>query len=84
MPPVTEGRSACCPYCQVRASDAITGYLILCDVIYGSLFAAAAGIMVFFLPDELLATARGYDEDHISISASAADMIVMAVSLLFL
>ncbi|NLK88471.1 MAG: zinc transporter ZupT [Clostridiaceae bacterium] len=65
---------------------AIIGYLILYrffnDVVFGVLFAAVAGIMVFISLDELLPTAREYGESHLSIYGLIAGMMVMAVSLL--
>ncbi len=65
---------------------AIIGYSILFfffnDVIFGILFAAVAGIMVFISLDELLPTAREYGDPHRSIYGVIAGMIVMAVSLL--
>lgn len=65
---------------------ALLGYLILLpflnDLIFGILFAAIAGIMVFISLDELLPTAREYGEHHLSIYGLIAGMIVMAVSLL--
>lgn len=65
---------------------AIIGYLVLYrffnDVVFGVLFAAVAGIMVFISLDELLPTAREYGEAHLSIYGLIAGMMVMAVSLL--
>lgn len=65
---------------------ALVGYLILLpimsDMVYGILFAAVAGIMVFISLDELLPSAREYGEHHLSIYGLAAGMAVMAVSLL--
>ncbi len=65
---------------------AIVGYLILLpffnDVVYGVLFAAVAGIMVFISLDELLPTAREYGEAHLAIYGLVAGMMVMAFSLL--
>jgi len=65
---------------------ALVGYLILLpffnDVVYGVLFAAVAGIMVFISLDELLPSAREYGEAHLSIYGLVAGMGVMAVSLL--
>ena len=65
---------------------AIVGYAILFrffnDVVFGVLFAAVAGIMVFIALDELLPTAREYGEAHLSIYGLIAGMIVMAISLL--
>ncbi len=65
---------------------AIIGWLILMpvmnDVVFGVIFAAVAGIMVFISVDELLPAAREYGEHHISIYGLIAGMMVMAVSLL--
>ncbi len=65
---------------------AIIGYLILLpimsDVVFGILFAAVAGIMIFISLDELLPSAREYGEHHLSIYGLVAGMAVMAVSLL--
>ena len=65
---------------------ALVGYLILMrfynDVMFGMLFAAVAGIMVFISLDELLPTAREYGEPHLSIYGTVAGMAVMAVSLI--
>lgn len=65
---------------------AVVGYLILMpfmnDIVYGVLFAAVAGIMVFISLDELLPSAREYGEHHLSIYGLVAGMLVMAVSLL--
>lgn len=65
---------------------ALVGYLILSavmnDIVFGILFAAVAGIMVFISLDELLPTAREYGEPHLSIYGMVAGMAVMAVSLL--
>lgn len=65
---------------------AIVGYLILMpfinDLVFGILFAAVAGIMVFISLDELLPSAREYGEHHLSIYGLVAGMVVMAISLL--
>jgi zinc transporter, ZIP family len=65
---------------------AIVGYLILMplinDLIFGIIFAAVAGIMVFISLDELLPSAQEYGEHHLSIYGLVAGMMVMAVSLL--
>lgn len=65
---------------------ALVGYLILLpimnDMVFGIIFAAVAGIMVFISLDELLPSAREYGEHHLSIYGLVAGMIVMAVSLL--
>ncbi len=64
----------------------IVGFLILMpflnEVVFGVLFAAVAGIMVFISIDELLPAAREYGKAHLSIYGVIAGMIVMAVSLL--
>jgi zinc transporter, ZIP family len=52
------------------------------DVMFGIIFAAVAGIMVFISLDELLPAAKRYDETHLSIYGLIAGMAVMAVSLL--
>jgi ZIP family zinc transporter len=65
---------------------AIIGYFLLFlfinDVVFGILFAAVAGIMVFISLDELLPTAREYGNPHMTIYGVIAGMMVMAVSLL--
>jgi ZIP family zinc transporter len=65
---------------------ALTGYLILMpfinDIMFGVIFAAVAGIMVFISLDELLPAAREYGEHHLSIYGLIAGMMVMALSLL--
>jgi len=67
---------------------AIVAYLILMpflnDVMFGVIFAAVAGIMVFISLDELLPAAKKYDETHISIYGVVAGMAVMAISLVLL
>lgn len=65
---------------------ALIGFLILLpimnDAVFGIIFAAVAGIMVFISVDELLPSAREYGEHHLSIYGLIAGMAVMAVSLL--
>lgn len=65
---------------------ALVGYLILMpfmsDIVFGILFAAVAGIMVFISLDELLPSAQEYGEHHLSIYGLVAGMAVMALSLL--
>lgn len=65
---------------------ALIGWLILIpvmnDVIYGIIFAAVAGIMIFISVDELLPAAREYGEHHLSIYGLIGGMAIMAVSLL--
>lgn len=67
---------------------AIVAYLILMpfltDTMFGVIFAAVAGIMVFISLDELLPAAKKYDETHLSIYGLIAGMAVMAISLLLL
>lgn len=65
---------------------ALVGYLILMpfitDLVFGIIFAAVAGIMVFISLDELLPSAREYGEHHLSIYGLVGGMAVMAISLL--
>jgi ZIP family zinc transporter len=65
---------------------ALVGYLFLhrflSGIVFGLLFAAVAGIMVFISLDELLLTAEKYGEHHIAIYGVIAGMITMATSLL--
>lgn len=65
---------------------AILAYLFLMpflnDIMFGIIFAAVAGIMVFISLDELLPAAKRYDETHTSIYGLIAGMMVMAISLL--
>mgnify|MGYP000317464553 CR=1 FL=1 len=52
------------------------------NLVFGIIFAAVAGIMVFISFDELLPAAREYGEHHLSIYGLISGMIVMALSLL--
>lgn len=65
---------------------ALIGWLLLMpimtDTVFGVIFAAVAGIMVFISFDELLPAAREYGEHHLSIYGLISGMGVMAVSLL--
>ncbi|ALC88316.1 zinc transporter ZupT [Bacillus sp. FJAT-22090] len=67
---------------------AFVAYLILMPflngVVFGVVFAAVAGIMVFISLDELLPAARKYDEAHSSIYGVVAGMLVMALSLVLM
>lgn len=67
---------------------AFVAYLILMPylngVVFGVVFAAVAGIMVFISLDELLPAAKKYDETHSSIYGVVAGMLVMALSLVLL
>ncbi|AYC30425.1 zinc transporter ZupT [Paenisporosarcina cavernae] len=64
---------------------ALIAYLLLMPflngIMFGVVFAAVAGIMVFISLDELLPAAQKYDETHYSIYGLVAGMAVMAVSL---
>lgn len=64
---------------------AIVAFLILMPflngIMFGVIFAAVAGIMVFISLDELLPAAQEYDEAHLSIYGLMAGMAVMAISL---
>lgn len=53
------------------------------DLLFGAVFAAVAGIMVFISIDELLPTAREYGLHHHAVYGFIAGMAVMALSLLF-
>lgn len=65
---------------------AIFAFLILMpflnDIMFGLIFAAVAGIMIFISLDELLPSAKEYDEGHYSIYGVVGGMAVMALSLL--
>lgn len=65
---------------------AVVGWFILLpfmnSILYGIIFAAVAGIMVFISFDELLPAAREYGEHHLSLYGLIGGMAFMAVSLL--
>ncbi len=65
---------------------ALVGYFIFFslfnELMFGVIFAAVAGIMVFISFDELLPTAEKYGEHHIAVYGVVAGMVVMALSLL--
>lgn len=65
---------------------AIIGWWLLLpfinDMVYGIIFAAIAGIMVFISLDELLPAAEEYGEHHLAIYGLIAGMALMAFSLL--
>lgn len=67
---------------------AIIGWLILMpimnDTVFGMVFAAVAGIMVFISLDELLPSAQEFGEHHLSIYGMVAGMAVMGISLVLL
>lgn len=64
---------------------ALVGYALLApffnELIFGIVFAAVAGIMVFISLDQLLPTARDFGKHHHAIYGMVAGMAVMAVSL---
>ncbi|RRJ86027.1 zinc transporter ZupT [Gulosibacter macacae] len=66
-------------------AGALIGFLLLqpflSEGLFGFVFAAIAGVMVFISLDELLPTAREYGEHHLAIYGVVAGMAVMAVSL---
>jgi len=55
---------------------------ILNDAMFGIVFAAVAGIMVYISLDELLPAAEKYGKHHIAIAGVIAGMAVMALSLM--
>jgi zinc transporter, ZIP family len=67
-------------------AGALAGYFILRtfinDTIFGAMFAAVAGIMVFISIDELIPAAENYGRHHWMIYGFIAGMAVMALSLL--
>ena len=64
---------------------AIIGYMLLSTIldqsVFGYVFAAVAGIMIYISLDELLPTAEEYGEHHIAIWGLIAGMLTMALSL---
>ncbi|NLW44586.1 MAG: zinc transporter ZupT [Syntrophomonadaceae bacterium] len=67
-------------------AGALIGYFFLLrflnEAMFGLIFAAVAGTMVYISLDELLPAAREYGEHHLSILGLILGMAVMAVSLL--
>ncbi|SES37489.1 zinc transporter ZupT [Salipaludibacillus aurantiacus] len=67
---------------------ALAAFLILMpflnEVMFGVMFAAVAGIMIFISLDELLPAAKKYDETHLPIYGLMLGMAVMAVSLILI
>lgn len=65
---------------------AVLGYLALrpffSDFVFGALFAAVAGIMVFISLEELLPMAREIEKSRVTIIGAVLGMLVMAISLL--
>jgi len=70
----------------VEPIGALIGYFMLVqffnDLVFGLMFAAVGGIMVFISLDQLLPTAQKYGEHHLSIYGLILGMAVMAMSLL--
>ncbi len=67
---------------------ALIAYLILLPfltpTVFGIIFAAVAGIMVFISVDELLPAAHEFGEHHLSVYGLIAGMAIMAISLITL
>jgi zinc transporter, ZIP family len=65
---------------------AVTGYVLLqkflSDTVFGVVFAAVAGVMVYISFDQLLPTAREYGDHHLSMLGLVSGMALMALSLL--
>ncbi|MDP8262346.1 MAG: zinc transporter ZupT [Candidatus Ancaeobacter aquaticus] len=51
------------------------------DIMFGIVFAAVAGIMVYISLDELLPAAREYGKGHLAIGGLICGMLIMAISL---
>jgi ZIP family zinc transporter len=54
------------------------------ETLFGLIFGAVAGIMVYISLDELLPAAREYGEHHLSILGLMLGMAVMALSVIFI
>lgn len=69
-------------------AGALVAFLILMpllnDIVFGVVFAAVAGIMLFISFDGLLPTAQEFGEHHLATYGLIAGMAVMAVSLVLL
>lgn len=65
---------------------ALIGYVLLAkflsETVFGVVFAAVAGIMVYISFDQLLPTAREYGTHHLSVLGLVSGMALMALSLL--
>ncbi len=65
---------------------ALVGYFVLIQymgtTVFGYIFAAVAGIMVYISLDELLPAAKEFGEHHLSILGLVCGMALMALSLL--
>jgi ZIP family zinc transporter len=66
----------------------LLGYLLFRSfpnpLVFGLVFAAVAGVMVYVSLDELLPAARDYGDHHLAISSLMMGMAVMALSLVLL
>ncbi len=56
--------------------------LFCSDLVFGTVFAAVGGIMVYIALDELLPCAEHYGEHHLAMTGLVGGMAVMALSLL--
>jgi len=69
-------------------AGAFLGFLVLVfflnDLVFGIMFSAVGGIMVYIALDELLPCAERYGEHHLAITGLVCGMFVMALSLLLL
>lgn len=69
----------------VEPIGALLGYFVLIqffnEYVFGVVFAAVAGIMIFISLDELLPTAQRYGYHHLSIYGVIVGMMIMAASL---
>jgi len=54
------------------------------DTLFGIIFGAVAGIMVYISLDELLPTSREYGENNLSLLGLMLGMAVMAISVIFI
>lgn len=67
-------------------AGALLGFLVLMfffnDLVFGIMFAAVGGIMVYIALDELLPCAEHYGQHHLAITGLVGGMFVMALSLL--
>ena len=90
---IPEGVAVAVPMMRATGSKkkpfgALVGWLILMPfmtpTVFGIIYAAVAGIMVFVALDELLPSARAFGEHHIEIYGLIVGMAVMAVSLILL
>jgi ZIP family zinc transporter len=69
-------------------AGALVGYFalrpFLSDQLMGTIFAAVGGIMVFISLDQLIPSAKKYDEGHESVYGLVGGMAVMAATLLLI